>query len=218
MAKEKPDVWFPLMVSAYLKKTMGLNAEQHGAYLLLLISYWVDGPPIDDDAWLASITRMQPAQWRRTRPIMLHYFYVEDGRWRQERADEELARWAERKRKFAERAAAGGKAKAARNSASSTPKALLTGFPPSPSGEVEGPYSPSTLTGQNEFLGPKEVRAAFLAKLGEDWCGSYLDPCTWQDMPVRGLIPATGPARDKLRQDAWRLLKELGLSVLERAA
>ncbi len=148
---EKPDVWFPLMVSAYLKKTMGLNAEQHGAYLLLLISYWVDGPPLDDDRHLAGITRMDTRQWKRTRPVMLRYFYIEDGKWRQERADEELERWGERKRRFAERAAAGGRAKAAKNAASSTPKALLEGCTPSPSSEVEGPKSPSTLTEGEEF-------------------------------------------------------------------
>jgi len=137
------------MVSAYLKKTMGLNAEQHGAYLLLLISYWVDGPPPDDDAFLGAITRMQPAQWRKTRPVMLRYFYIEDGVWRQERADEELERWAERKRKFSERAAAGGRAKAAKSTASSTPKALLRGCTPSPSTEVEAPKRASTLCGPN---------------------------------------------------------------------
>lgn len=94
-------------------------------------------------------------------------------------------------------------------------------------GEGSKSHSPNSGRGRREtrapepkieFLGPKEVRAAFLAKLGEDWCGSYLDPCTWQDVPERALIPATGRALDKIRQDGWRILKEHGISVLERAA
>ena len=154
---EKPDVWFPLMVSAYLKKTMGLNAEQHGAYLLLLISYWVSGPPPDDDGLLAGIACMDARQWRRTRPVLLRYFHIEDGYWRQDRADEELARWGERKRRFAERASAGGRAKAAKSSATSSAKPLLTGCTPSPSKEVEEPKSSSTLFGRGRARATRDA-------------------------------------------------------------
>jgi hypothetical protein len=67
-------------------------------------------------------------------------------------------------------------------------------------------------------LGPKEVRDAFLAKFGPDWVGSYLDPCGWQDVPERALIPATRYAGTKIVRDARAVLATLGLSVLERAA
>ena len=219
---EKPDVWFPLMVSSYLKKTMGLNAEQHGAYLMLLISYWVDGPPLDDDSLLAGIARMDSRQWRKTRSIMLRYFYILDGHWRQERADEELERWAERKRRFAERGHAGGIAKAASSTLQaekSTPKSLLKSYPSSSSREVRAQEGALTLSeGQNDFIGPKEVRDAFCGKLGDAWCRNYLDRCGWQDVPERALIPATRTAGINLVREGRAILSALGLSVLERAA
>ena len=85
--------------------------------------------------------------------------------------------------------------------------------------EVEGPNSPSTLCeATNNFLGPKEVRDAFRAKLGEDWCRTYLDRCAWQDVPERALIPATRYAGTKLVRDARDILAKLNLIVLEKAA
>lgn len=85
--------------------------------------------------------------------------------------------------------------------------------------EVEGLNSPSTLCrAKNDFLGPKEVRDAFLAKHGEDWVRSYLDPCAWQDVPERALIPATSMAGRKLIREARAVLSALGLVVLEKAA
>lgn len=218
---EKPDVWFPLMVSAYMKKTWGLTTEQHGAYLLLLINYWVDGPPLDDDALLAGLARLDTRRWKAMRPVMLRYFRIEDGRWRQDRADEELKRWAERKAKFAERGAAGGRAKA-KNATSSTLKAdrtvVLSGYPSSPSTGVEGPSGPSTPCWQNEFNGPKEVRQAFVDDRGEDWTGSYIDPCDWQDVPERALIPRNGIAAQKIVREGRAVLAKLNLTVLGRAA
>jgi hypothetical protein len=90
---------------------------------------------------------------------------------------------------------------------------------PESRGKVEGPNRPSTLSeAKNDFLGPKEVRDAFLAKFGPDWVGSYLDPCGWQDVPERALIPATRYAGTKIIRDARSVLAALGLSVLERAA
>jgi hypothetical protein len=90
---------------------------------------------------------------------------------------------------------------------------------PESRGKDKGHQGPLSLPeAKNEFLGPKEVRDAFAAKLGEEWCVSYLDRCTWQDVPERALIPATKHAGEKLVRDARKILAALGLSVLERAA
>lgn len=150
MSKESiPDVWLPLVVGDYLKDTSRLTTEQHGAYLLLIMDYWVKGPPPDDDAVLASITRLPLAKWRATRRTLEPYFRVEAGVWRQKRVDQELERWAEKKRRYVERAMAGGRAKAAKSTATSTPKALLAGCTASSSTEVEAPNRASTLCGPN---------------------------------------------------------------------
>ena len=221
MSKEAPDVWFPLMVSAYMKKTWGLTTEQHGAYLLLLINYWIDGPPADDDALLAGLARLDTRRWKAMRPVMLRYFHIEDGYWRQDRADEELKRWAERKAKFAERGAAGGRAKA-KNATSSTLKAertgVLSGYPSSTSTGVEGPSGLSTPCGQNDFIGPKDVRQAFVDAKGEDWTRSYVDPCAWQDVPERALVPRTVSGGQKLIREGRAVLAKLNLIVLGKAA
>ena len=221
----KPDVWFPLVVGDYLKDTSRLTTEQHGAYLLLLMDYWVNGPPPDDDQALAAIVKLDARAWKKQRPAIARFFRIVDGVWRQKRADEELIRWSEKKARFAERASAGGRAKAAKSSATSTsqegknaPKSVLKGCTSSASGEVRGPDSPLTLSDENSFLGPKEVRQAFVAELGDAWCRSYLDHCAWQDVPERALIPATATAGQRITREARKILKAQGLSVLGRAA
>lgn len=223
MSKEvKPDTWMPIVIGDYLKDTARLTTEQHGAYLLLIMDYWVNGAPADEDDELAAITHLDLRAWRKHRDKLARFFRIEDGRWLHKRVEEELARWAEKKAKYVERAAAGGRAKAAKSSASSTPKALLTGFlkaaPQPASTEVGAASLAPTLSANFEFLGPKEVRDAFLAKLGEAWVGSYLDPCAWQDVPERALIPATRTAGTRLVRDARSILAQLNLIVLEKAA
>lgn len=90
---------------------------------------------------------------------------------------------------------------------------------PESRGKDKGPNSPLSLPeAKHEFLGPKEVRDAFCTKMGEDWCRAYVDPCTWQDVPERALIPATKYAGMILVRDARPVLASLNLSVLERAA
>ena len=70
----------------------------------------------------------------------------------------------------------------------------------------------------SRWNGPDAVRDAFLDAMGEAWCGSYLDPCAWQDVPERALIPANGYAGQRIIRDARHVLKKLDLTVLERAA
>jgi len=174
------------------------------------------------DAELAAITRLDLRAWRKNRPKLVRFFRIEDGVWRHKRVDAELERWAEKKAQYVARAAAGGRAKAAKSSASSTPQAVLGGClkaaPQPASREVGGLIGHPTLSGQAYFIGPEEVRSAFLAKLGADWVGSYLDPCGWQDVPERALIPRNGYAAERFRRDARGLLNDLGLTLTLRAA
>lgn len=80
--------WMPLYVADYKKDTGHLGAAEHGAYLLLIMHYWATGGLPDDDKQLARIACMSPSEWKRTRPILVPFFY--DG-WKHKRVDDELA-------------------------------------------------------------------------------------------------------------------------------
>lgn len=90
----KPDKWMPLYIADYLAATTRLSTEQHGAYLLLLMDYWRNGPPPDEDETLAAITGLPLPRWKQQRPFLLRFFAIEAGTWRQKRADKELGEWA----------------------------------------------------------------------------------------------------------------------------
>lgn len=88
----KSDIWMPLYVSDWDDKTSHLDCEQDGAYGRLVRNYWKNGPPIDDDAVLARIVRMDRARWRKVRSAVAPFFVIRDGRWFHERVEEELER------------------------------------------------------------------------------------------------------------------------------
>jgi len=84
--------WMPLDVPDYLADTAHLNAAQSGAYLHLIMHYWLSGGLPDDDAALARIGRMTSAEWRRAKPTIQGFFH--DG-WKHKRVDKELAKAAD---------------------------------------------------------------------------------------------------------------------------
>lgn len=100
----KPDAWMPLYIGDYLRDTTRLSTEQHGAYLLLIMDYWTNGPLPDDDAALAQVTRLQPAAWKKHRSALGRLFRIADGEWRHKRIDEEH----EKAIKFVEKQKANG--------------------------------------------------------------------------------------------------------------
>lgn len=70
MKSARPDTWMPIYWGDYLKDTMHLRAEGHGAYLLLMAAYWINGEPLpDEDEHLMAVARLDPNRWRRLKPV-----------------------------------------------------------------------------------------------------------------------------------------------------
>lgn len=93
MNEAKADKWFPLYVATYLKWTMRLTTEEHGAYLLLIMACWTDGGSLpNDDRQLASITKMTLPAWRRAKAVILPFFTVDGGLLTHDRVTREITR------------------------------------------------------------------------------------------------------------------------------
>ena len=121
------DIWMPLYIGDYLGATQDLTLEQSGAYLHLLMRYWVSGPVPDDDGRLAMICRVPKAYFtRHIGPAIRPYFTASDGLLRQARADKER----ERREKISEKRAENGR-KPDRNTAKNTPHEMsnINGVP-----------------------------------------------------------------------------------------
>lgn len=137
---DKADVWMPLFIGDYLADTGRLTTEQHGAYFLLIMDYWRNGPPPDDAGTLAQITRLSPDAWSNAQAKLMQFFSFEGGVWHHKRIDAELAAAKENKGKARAKAKAAADARwgklpiDAPSIAPSTPQAMLEECPsPSPS-------------------------------------------------------------------------------------
>lgn len=107
------NAFMPLYVGDYLADTTMLTRDQHGAYLLLIMTYWRNrGPLPDRDDGLAMASRSTPQEWKRLRPILEAFFVVKDGVWTHKRIDEELVKADE---KYAARVNASRKANGVRH-------------------------------------------------------------------------------------------------------
>jgi uncharacterized protein YdaU (DUF1376 family) len=87
----KVDLWMPLYIGDYLSATSRLTTEQHGAYLLLIMDYWKNGPLPKDDAVLAQITRLSADAWSNARSIVLAFFEHGTEHYTHKRIDAEMA-------------------------------------------------------------------------------------------------------------------------------
>ncbi len=112
--------WMPLYIADYLADTGDLSTLEHGAYLLLIMTYWQKGGLPSDDAKLSRIVRMTPAQWSKVKPSLATYF---DAEWRHGRIDGELNKAAEVSAAYAARASKAANKRWAKD-ASSMPQAL----------------------------------------------------------------------------------------------
>jgi uncharacterized protein YdaU (DUF1376 family) len=111
----------PLYIGDYLADTLHLSAEQHGAYLMLLMAAWRKGGALqDDDSQLAAVAKVSPQQWRKHKPVLAAFFHVEGGIWRQKRLNAELAIAVESQQKKQAAGKAGASARYGKSSADAT--------------------------------------------------------------------------------------------------
>jgi uncharacterized protein YdaU (DUF1376 family) len=104
----------PFATDAYLADTKHLTTEEHGAYVLLLITTWRNnGRPLPDDPMrLARIVGATEKRWaERLRPVIAKFFDLSEGTWRQKRLEKEWAFVANRRASCAERGRKGGRPK-----------------------------------------------------------------------------------------------------------
>lgn len=64
----------------YFADTLTLSCEEHGAYLLLLGAYWMNGGPLPyDEKELQKISRLSSYKWNKTWKKISRFFVVYDG-------------------------------------------------------------------------------------------------------------------------------------------
>ena len=180
---DRPDVFMPLYIGDYLAGTSRLTTELHGAYLLLIMDYWMNGPPPDDDQILASITKLSFDAWSIARAKLEHFFIVAQGCWMHKRIDEELANASHRKQKSVERAekAAAARWGNATSNASSIPQEVLEECPsPSPSPSID-----KTNTSDEVLVmpAPKKPKRATQKNLNGHLPDDQLDFSSWPNLP-----------------------------------
>jgi uncharacterized protein YdaU (DUF1376 family) len=85
--------YMPLYVADYMADAAHLSTVEHGAYLLLIMTYWQRGSALPaDDRKLARIVRMTDDEWRDVRDTLAEFFRVTDDTWSHKRIDQELQR------------------------------------------------------------------------------------------------------------------------------
>lgn len=59
--------WMPLYVGNYIADTQHLTTLEHGAYMLLLMHYWMHGELPSDEKRLSLVAKLDPKSWQERR-------------------------------------------------------------------------------------------------------------------------------------------------------
>jgi uncharacterized protein YdaU (DUF1376 family) len=92
--------YMQLYVSDYLADTAHLTAQQHGAYMLLLMNYWQRGKALDNsNERLSHVARLSPEEWAEAKPTLEEFFIVEGNVWTHARVEDDLEKIREKSAK-----------------------------------------------------------------------------------------------------------------------
>lgn len=115
-----------LYIADYMGDTQHLTTEQHGAYLLLLMTMWRHGGRLPNDASkLARIARVSPRRWHLVAPEVMPFFIVDGSDITQKRLGEEYQKATSISEKRSVNGKAGGDAKALKNKEQAVANAIV---------------------------------------------------------------------------------------------
>ena len=138
--------WMPLSIGDYLKNTQHLSAEEHGAYLLLIMHYWIHGKIKNDKKLIKNITKISAKKCEN----ILQFFEEKDGYLIQERIEEELTKAKEKSEKAKKSAEARWGKNQKNETANDDANAYANASPEHMLGECSSP-SPNIITKRNNI-------------------------------------------------------------------
>jgi len=130
--------WMSFYVRDYLADTVHLSTVEHGAYLMLIMHYWLHGGLPSEDAKLARIARLSLSEWTEIRQTVADFF---DENWRHKRVEAELAAAEEKYQKRVKAGQRGGKASASLRQSRSNAEAMLEPKPSHAEGRLNQPQA-----------------------------------------------------------------------------
>lgn len=105
--------YMPLYIADYMADAAHLTTLEHGAYLLLIMTYWQRGKPLDNsNGRLANVARMSNEEWKSVEQTLSEFFTIEGEVWKHKRIESELDKF----RVKSDKASKAGKASALRRS------------------------------------------------------------------------------------------------------
>lgn len=126
--------YMPFFTGDYLKNTMHLSAEEHGAYMLMMIHCWHHDKIENDEKIIKNIAKISSKKLRRVLP----FFEVFEGCLIHQTVNRIKAEAIDNKDKLSTRGKAGAEARWGKTDASSNAQALLEQSPsPSPSSSIK---------------------------------------------------------------------------------
>jgi uncharacterized protein YdaU (DUF1376 family) len=160
--------FFQFYPSDYLADTAHLSTEQHGAYLLLLITAWSRGGWLPaEPKKLARIARVSPRRWHLIADDLMEFFDEEDGQIVSRRMERDYQKAVSKSEKRSASGKRGGQAKALKNN--ETGLAIASGLPchlPEPE-----PYSKK----ETKVSSPKAKKRIAYSQEFEDFWKAYPD-------------------------------------------
>lgn len=182
-----------LYVADYLGDTRHLTTEQHGAYLLLLMTMWrSDGRLPNDAKKLARITGCTASRWAKISDDVLAFFEADGDDLTNRRLMFELKKASEKSIKRAEAGTKGGEAKALKNNKADVANATaLSKHSSEPDSEPEDKGAVVERASDDDWPEGKAIDHAALLVL--EAATVFLDPSRQML-----LVTTTG------RLDAWR--------------
>jgi uncharacterized protein YdaU (DUF1376 family) len=158
-ATDEVRIWMPFYCADTLAETVRLTTRQFGAYVFLMIEYWLTGPLPNDDAILRQITRLERSEWKHDGQVLKACFPEgSDGKLYKLRIDDLKMKALEIRRSAKERSQKANAARWSRKRDDSAPSPAPSIPPRTPKGILEGSSStsPPKSTSKNTGTGNRD--------------------------------------------------------------